>query len=204
MYMPTPEAISNPEVDMHVKKMPDGDSVPDEQASTLLPEPLDLTFGNKLPNEVQEPKPGEPKDLVQKQRHNGVWRTLCNVCHQPVPASFESYCEDGDEDFGYDPYRTVCFEVTPCNVTIESAGFDWNPNWAAENWRKQKPRTFVVCAKCIANLGLVATQLTVTPPRDSGTVEEGDIRPDSVVEDSPDSPHLIADLHELEGLPDIE
>jgi hypothetical protein len=195
------EATSNPEVDMHVNKLPDGDSVRVEHSSKLPPEPLNLTFGDDLG--AHEPKPGEPKDLVQKQRCYGGWRTLCNICHQPVPASFESYCEEGDEDFGYDPHRTVCFEVTPCNVTIESAGYDWDPNWAAENWRKQKSMTFVGCAQCFAKLGVVPTKLPVSPMRKDGSIPDGAIVPDSVVK-APEDEEPTVRPEDLLELADID
>jgi hypothetical protein len=168
--------------------------------ATEPPELLDLTFADELPGVVKQPKPGQPKDFVQKQLHHGVWRTLCNICHRPIAASWEGFPDNGDEDFGFDPDRSVCFEVVPCNVTVEPTLSSWDPNGAAENWRKKKPMTFVVCAGCLAKLGVVPTQLPVTPVSTDGYLQDGAIAPDAVVK----VPKYEHDLPPLEDLADVD
>jgi len=172
------------------------------EQSHIAPEPLDMTFDDLLPNEVREPKPGQPGDLVQKRRCDGVWRTLCNVCHQPVPASFESYCEDGDEDFGLVTDRVVCFEVIPWNVTIESCMFCLGMG-AEENWRRKKSERFIICAGCLAKLGVVPTQLPLSPMPEDGSIPDRAIVPASVVE-APEDEVPTVRPEDLLGLEDID
>jgi hypothetical protein len=182
MYMAMQEATSNPEVDMHVNKLPDDDSVRVEHSSKLPPEPLDMTFDDLLPNKVREPKPGDPMDLVQRQMCGGAWRTLCNICHQHVPVPQWNKC-------GYDAFTDarncpVCFEVGPCYVEVErrpSCNCGDSHIDVAERWHRQKSKTFIVCAACWKTLGAAVSQLPVTPTRLNEEVEEGDISPNAVV-----------------------
>src|ERR1035437_10903426 len=120
MYMAIQESTSNPEADKHLNNVPDGDSVLVEQASKLPPETFDLTFSDDLWD--HEPKPGDPSDLVQKQMRGHVWRTLCNICHEPIPAPFEP---TSDEDFA-DTDRPVCYQVVPYHVEVQYGCFPWD------------------------------------------------------------------------------
>jgi hypothetical protein len=175
------EAISNPEADTYLNDVPDGDSAIDEQESNLPPEPLNLTFSDDL--WAHAPKLGDPRDYVQKQMCDGVWCTLCNICHQPVPISRENTSDDR-EDFAAHWTRPGCFEVKPCYAEVEQMPSHCGDVYFicdAEQWHKQKGKVFVVCAGCWVTLVAVVSQLPVSPTRPSGKIEEGDIRPDAVV-----------------------
>ncbi len=165
------EATSNPGADTHLNNVRDEDSVRVEQGSKLPPESLNLKFSYDLG--AHGPKPGDPRDYVQKQMCDGAWCALCNICHQPVPISRENTSDR--EDFVAHWTRPGCFEVKPY-----SAGFGQMPSRCggvyficdAEQWRKQKGKLYVVCAGCWMTLVSVVSELAASPTRLSGKVKK--------------------------------
>jgi hypothetical protein len=109
------------------------------------PKPVDVTFNDTLPERC--PIPSAPKHLIERELRDGVFRTLCNLCHNPIPA----VVLDG-KSWAVPEVplaEPVCFEVTPCNVGLYQPEHEDKPRTHVERWRKL-PEKIVVCADCWA------------------------------------------------------
>lgn len=118
-----------------------------------FPEVLNLTFDDVLPE--TPPRPSAPRHNITRSLIDGVWRTLCHVCKQPVVSASLSSSYHWTHRPELSSIAPTAFEITPCAIgTAPEREGRRTPH--REHWRRN-PERMVVCEKCWNRFLLIAS-----------------------------------------------